>query len=527
MRQRGKAAAEMGRDQHFRLLAESAVEYAVFMLDPQGRVVDWNCGPQRLHGYTAAEIIGRHVGVLFTPEDLTQGVPDKILDDARRRGKSVGAGWRLRKNGERFPVRAEVSAFRDPSGTVLGFGYVARDMSEQQALDDVRSAARRDQDARGRAEFDNQTTSDFLAMISHEIRTPLTGIKGFADILVEQDLSPVQRRYVELARSSCAALMMVVDDVLDFSKIESGQVDLHPEPLSLAVLAHNALSTVLGTAGPKGLSLSVTIAPDVPTLLLGDAGRLRQILLNLLTNAVKFTLRGGVTLAVTHEGTRPDGECVKFAVIDTGIGIPENRLERLFNRFSQADKNIRNRFGGTGLGLAICKQLVERMGGEVGVETALGRGSTFWFKVTLPPSSAIPARPVESMPAAAAAKNVRLLVVEDRAMNQEIARVFLEHAGYDVQIVDSGRGAIAAVQAGRFDAVLMDMQMPEMDGLEATRRIRALGGDLAQMPIIALSARVLPEDIAQCRAAGMNDHIGKPFDREQMYRVIDHWTAGP
>jgi signal transduction histidine kinase len=199
-------------------------------------------------------------------------------------------------------------------------------------------------------------------MISHEIRTPLTSIKGFVEILSSQELSPLHRRYVDLTHSSCAALMAVVDDVLDFSKIESGQIDLHPVPVSLAQLTHSALSSVLGTAGPKGLSLAVEIAPDVPPSLLADPDRLRQILLNLLTNAVKFTLRGSVTLLVTHEGTAPDGERVRFAVIDTGIGIPENRLERLFNRFSQVDQNIRYRFGGTGLGLAICKQLVERMG---------------------------------------------------------------------------------------------------------------------------------------------------------------------
>ena len=296
-------------------------------------------------------------------------------------------------------------------------------------------------------------------------------------------------------------------------------------PVSLAQLAHGALSSVLGTAGPKGLSLAVKIAPDVPPTLLADADRLRQILLNLLTNAVKFTLRGSVTLRVTHEGTRSDGERVKFAVVDTGIGIPDNRMERLFNRFSQVDQNIRNRFGGTGLGLAICKQLVERMGGEIGVETALGHGSTFWFTLTLPRARAASVASARTAQAPASRKNVRLLLVEDRTMNQEIARVFLEHAGYQVDVVDNGPAAISAVQNARFDAVLMDMRMPEMDGLEATRRIRRLGGDVAQLPIIALSAGVLPNDVSECYAAGMNDHIGKPFDRDEMYRVIEQWTA--
>ena len=518
-----EGAGESGADRHFRLLADCATEYTVFMLDTEGRIADWNSAAQRLHGYAAAEVVGRPVGVLFAPDDAAREAPGRALEEARRAGCSVRAATCLRKDGHRFAVRAELRAIRDAAGACLGFGHLMRDMSDQGAPESPRDG-RPAPAARGQAEM-QKAASDFMAVISHEIRTPLTSIKGFVDILAAENLSPLQRRYVDLTRSSCAALMSVVDDVLDFTRIESGAIDLDPEPLSLAVLAHNALSTVLGTAGPKGLSLAVKIAPDVPPSLIGDRGRLRQILLNLLTNAVKFTLRGSVTLEVTHEGRAGSGERIRFAVTDTGIGIPENRLDRLFNRFSQADADIRSRFGGSGLGLAICKQLVERMGGEIGVETALGRGSTFWFRLTLPRAHGVPAAPAEGPQFLTVRKDVRLLLVEDGSLNQEIARVFLEHAGYDVRIVDNGRDAIDAVQASRFDSVLMDMQMPEMDGLEATRRIRALGGDYARLPIIALSARVFPEDIEQCRAAGMNDHIAKPFDREQMYQVIERWTA--
>ena len=276
---------------------------------------------------------------------------------------------------------------------------------------------------------------------------------------------------------------------------------------------------VLGIARPKGLSLvGQDRAGRARLACSAIEDRLRQILLNLLTNAVKFTLARQRQPADHHEGAPGDGERVKFAVVDTGIGIPEDRLTRLFNRFTQADATIRDRFGGTGLGLAICKQLVERMGGEIGVETALGYGSTFWFTVALPRASASVAAGARSAAGRGAARRTSaLLLVEDRP-HEPGDRPHLSRACRLRGATSSTTApdAIRAVQNAPFDAVLMDMQMPEMDGLEATRRIRALGGEFARLPIIALSAGVLPNDVSQCYAAGMNDHLGKPFDREEM-----------
>ena len=521
------AAAPARPDIRLPLLIESAVEYAIFTLHPDGRIADWNEGGEHLFGYEAATIVERPVDVLFAAEEQADNLSGHLLDEAVRCRRSGSVGWCRRLDGTRFPARVEFRLVGEPSGPWHGFGCIVRDVSEQRELERLRADARRQAQAREETQAAEQASSEFLSMISHEIRTPLTGVKGFTDALALQELSPLQRRYVDLANASCTALMTIVDDLLDFTRMDAGEIDLREEPFALAALAHTALSMVLGVARPKSLSLSVTIAPGVPACLLGDQNRLRQILLNLLANAVKFTPRGSVGLRITTQATANGREVVRFAVTDTGIGISEDRLPRLFNRFTQADASIRDRFGGTGLGLAICKQLVERMGGEMGVETALGYGSTFWFTVALPQVRPAPPaahdRPLDAAPA----KNIRLLLVDDGRMNQEIARIFLQHAGYGVHIVDNGADAVALVQTEPFDAVLMDMQMPEMDGLEATRRIRSLGGEFARLPIIALSARVLSDDVALCLAAGMNDHLGKPFDREEMARVIDRWTAKP
>lgn len=524
---RSPAAALARPDIRLPLLIESAVEYAIFTLHADGRIADWNDGGEHLFGYDAADIVDRPVDVLFALEEQGENLPEHLLDEALRCRRSAGTGWCRRQDGARFPARVEFRLVGEPSGPWHGFGCIVRDVSEQRELEQLRADASREAVAREDTQSAEQASSEFLSMISHEIRTPLTGVKGFTDALALQELSPLQRRYVELANASCTALMTIVDDLLDFTRMDAGEIDLREEPFAVAALAHTALSMVLGVARPKSLSLSVTIAPGVPACLLGDQGRLRQILLNLLANAVKFTLRGSVSLQITTQATANDREIVKFAVVDTGIGIPEDRLPRLFNRFTQADASIRDRFGGTGLGLAICKQLVERMGGEMGVTTALGYGSTFWFTVSLPQVRPAPPAAADRPLGAAPSKNIRVLLVDDGRMNQEIARIFLQHAGYGVHIVDNGADAISLVQTEPFDAVLMDMQMPEMDGLEATRRIRSLGGEFARLPIIALSARVFSDDVAQCLAAGMNDHLGKPFDREEMSRVIDRWTAKP
>lgn len=376
--------------------------------------------------------------------------------------------------------------------------------------------------ARQEAERANHAKSEFLATMSHEIRTPLNAIIGFTNLMIGSGhLAPTERRQAELVRSAGSALLTVVNDVLDFARIEAGAVMLDPGPFSPWALADNCISIVRSLAGQKGLDLHLDLDPRLPQALLGDKPRLRQILLNLLNNAVKFTHAGAVTLSLRHEGSGPEGEDLRFAVTDTGIGIPPDKRDRLFQRFSQVDASIEREFGGTGLGLAICKALVDLMGGTIGVESGGSSGSTFWFTLRLPRAEPEEVAPLS--PCLPAGRRGRLLLAEDNLVNQELALTVLERAGHSVALASDGEQAIRAVVTGSFDAVLMDVQMPGMDGLSATRAIRALPGGKAQIPIIAMSANVLPAEVRRCREAGMDDHVGKPFDETGLLQTIDRW----
>jgi PAS domain S-box-containing protein len=430
------------------------------------------------------------------------------------------------------------------------------DITERKAAEAALRAATRDAEAaRAEAERASEAKSEFLAAMSHEIRTPLNGILGYADLLLDAGtIQNEDRRRLELIQSSGAALLTVVNDILDFSKIEAGELTLDPVTFPLVTLVDGTVSIVRGSALKSGLAITARIDPDLPAFVTGDAGRLRQVLLNLLNNAVKFTPAGSVTVTVRGEGqaSAPGGglgDVVRFTVADTGIGIAPARQDRLFKRFSQVDGSISRRFGGTGLGLAISRHLVTLMGGEIGVESREGEGSTFWFRLVLPRGSGeagaygaatgeppdAPPRPAPAGPrtipaALAGTAPRRLLLVEDVPLNQDLACAVLESQGYGVDVAGDGAEAIeavaAAVAAGRpFDLVLMDVQMPGVDGLTATRRIRALPPPARDVPIVAMTANILPAQVVELREAGMDDHVGKPFRRADLFATISRWTA--
>lgn len=374
------------------------------------------------------------------------------------------------------------------------------------------------------AEEASRAKTEFLASMSHEIRTPLNGIIGYTELLFDQNLTPDQRRYLERIHFAGSALLTIVDDVLDFSKIEAGRMDLNPHPFSLEALIDNTVSVVQRGAEAKGLAMKLAMDPGIPEALYGDEARLRQVLLNLLNNAVKFTSEGSVTLEVRCHSAS-DCETIRFAVSDTGIGIPQDRREDLFRRFSQVDHSTTREFGGTGLGLAISKRLVGLMGGEIGFASEEEKGSTFWFTVRLPraPSHS----PIQNANAASRAVAIpgRILLVEDLEHNRDLARTVLTGAGYEVDVAENGAEAVAAVQASTYDVILMDIQMPVMDGMTATRTIRALDHPASRIPIIAMSANVLLQQVRSFREAGMNDHVGKPFKKAELIQKLNTWIT--
>ena len=449
-----------------------------------------------------------------------------LVDEACRNHTTYSGEFRILHDG--VPARWILGNGRaqyDQAGRAirmigLNFDVTERKASEAKLIEAIAAA----ETARQDAEQASAAKSDFLASMSHEIRTPLNSIIGYTDILLEEPHQDGNRRKLELIRDSGSALLTIVSDILDFSKIEAGEIDLDPVAFSPSALIDNVLSIVSGLASATRLKIECELPGDLPGSVYGDAGRLRQILLNLLNNAIKFTSDGTVKLVVVRERSLRDSCRLRFIVMDTGIGIPADRRERLFQRFSQVDGSIARRFGGTGLGLAISKSLVERMGGEIGVASTEGLGSSFWFTLALPVLAAN-AEPVDSVQAVVASnETARVLLVEDVIVNQDLARLILEAGGHRVDVASDGLEAIEKVRRGSFDIVLMDVQMPGMDGLTATRHIRALEGACRSIPIVAMTANVLPQQIAAFKAAGMDAHLGKPFKRAELYAVIARWT---
>ena len=394
---------------------------------------------------------------------------------------------------------------------------VARDITDRQAQ------ARELERAKEAAERASQAKSQFLATMSHEIRTPLNAILGFAALAQRgRSLDPELSRQLVLIEKAGSSLLTIINDVLDLSKIEAGKLELERHPLRLRDLAEDCLSLTHWQAQEKGLGLDCHIVDDAPCRIVADEARVRQVLLNLLNNAVKFTPAGWVSLTIGRSG---DGDRLVFAVEDTGIGISPERIGALFQDFVQGDGSISRQFGGTGLGLAISRRLAHLMGGDIEVQSVPGAGSTFRFHIPLVEAVARDADDAVGV-LQPVARHVprRILLVDDLDINLEIVGAMLRSAGHEVETAGSGPQAIASYRAQRHDLILMDVQMPDMDGLETTRRIRELDAAGRRVPVIALTANVFSQQVERYRLVGMNDHLGKPLDRDTLLARIDRWT---
>jgi PAS domain S-box-containing protein len=504
LRRRRESAVARSEEQY--RLAETVAHVGHWRMDAATRDLFWSAEMFRI-----ADLQGgrpprpEEVLDLYHPEDRPEA--RKCLVRALKTGEGWDQTFRLCRGNDTRWVKSHGVAEQDDEGNVRAVFGVFADVTDLE-------------DARQRAEQATEEKAAFLANMSHEIRTPLNSIIGFTDLLLEEaSLSPQQKRQLNLIQNAGSALLTVVNDILDFSKIGAGKITIESQPFAIETMVDNTVSIVHATAEAKGLPILVRIAPDVARHHQGDEVRLRQILLNFLNNAVKFTNSGSISVDVGAQPHEDNAQRLRFAVRDTGVGIPKDKQDRLFQQFSQADASISREYGGTGLGLAISKSLAELMGGRIGLDSEEGQGSTFWFEVDLPISRE-PSRVEEASRPSVSVGSADILLVEDLPMNQELACALLSRAGHRVDVANHGGEAIEAVKRKRYDLLLMDIQMPKVDGITATKAIRAMEGDAGQVPIIAMTANVLPEQVREFRRVGMNDHVAKPIKQADLHAAI-------
>ncbi|MFA6280312.1 MAG: ATP-binding protein [Bdellovibrionales bacterium] len=482
----------------------------------------------KMTGYTLEEVCDKKPGFLFgwNTDLSSQSAFDRAM------GAHETAALELllyRKDGSPFWTEWNLSPFLDKEGRAGYYVSLFTDISAiKQTQEDLIQA-------KAMAEQASAVKTSFLAMMSHEIRTPLNGILGVLKLLKDTSLDKEQRYLVSMANTSSSVLHGIINDILDYAKMEAGKIDIVPEPLSLSALLEEITAFSQALLGKKKITLEASCAPDVAPKVIGDGGRLRQLLLNLTSNAIKFTDEGRVTLRIVammpQEVDGKEGQLLRFEVQDSGMGISLLDQQKLFQEFSQIERTYTRRFGGTGLGLAICRRLVTLMKGEIGVESQEGKGSKFWFMLPLQIAqndegcSAVTVSEIHQPVISNPTREYRVLLVEDNEINCLIASRYLQKIGLMVEEAHNGLQAVEKAKEKDYDLILMDVSMPIMDGLESTRQIRALGGHNEKVPIVALTAHAMDGDREMCMAAGMDDYLNKPLECRRFHAVIERWLS--
>ncbi len=499
---------------------------AFVAMDERSVITDWNPQSTDVFGWTREEALGKDLPELLMPEryrGLHRGAVDRYI----KTGVSHVVGQRIdvtghHKDGREIQLEMTIAAIKE--GGTHRFHAFLHDISERVEREAQLLAAKDDAEAATRAK------TEFIASVSHEIRTPLNGILGMSELLGTTPLNEKQRGYLAQVRRSSDNLLHLLNDVLDMSKIEAGKIDLEVRPFDLRAAVTAVTQSVRPLAERKGLSLDVRVDDAVPAVIRGDPGRLGQVLANLLSNALKFTSEGGIRVAIEVESEPADGVQLHFSVSDSGIGISTEKQESIFDAFNQEDASTTRRYGGTGLGLSICRHLVTRMGGRIAVKSDPGRGATFSFTAHFEHADAADLDPqaaaaLGDVPAGGEApaplRPLRILLAEDGKVNQEVAVGLLELDGHRVDVVENGALALEAVGGGVYDVVLMDLQMPVMDGIGATRAIRAREPETdTYTPIVALTAIAMKGDRERCLRAGMDAYLSKPIDRAELRETL-------
>lgn len=499
-----------------------------FMTD--GTILSANENFCRILGYTREEIRARHHSILVPPE-ISQSEAYQDFWPSLARGEFQAAKYRrIAKDGGDVWIQASYNPIFDDTGRVVKVVKYATDITEQvrqeQESTKLRELNNALDEARIQAEQATRTKSQFLATMSHEVRTPMNGVLGMLEVAMSADLPPETRDQIITAHESASSLLRILNDILDYSKIEAGQLEIESLVFSPRQVVDEVASMLEAQVRQKRLKLKLSLAPSIPEWISGDPTRFRQILTNLVGNAIKFTDEGSIGITATFIGDAA-GDRLRLEVTDTGIGMDEDTRQRLFVRFNQADASTTRRFGGTGLGLAICRELVNQMKGDIGVDSTPGEGSTFWFELPARAESE-PENLNDSQPISLDdIKPARILVAEDNPVNQKVLRLYLKPYGHDLTFVENGAEAVDALENERFDLVLMDVSMPVMDGPSATRIIRGRAGPSSQTPIIALTANAMAGDRDIYLAAGMNDYLSKPVSTRKLVEMIERHRCYP